>query len=259
MPFTFSHPAIILPFENSKRKWFSLTGLIVGSVVPDIEFLLRLKETDTFGHTWLGLIAFDIPAAFLLSFIFHNLVRDPLVNHSPKFFRERFSALLSFNWPAYFKKHAAVFFVSVLVGIASHIFLDAFTHSDGAVAKRSSFFLNEIIIWEHPFPMYLILQVATSVVGGLYILLFIFKMNRREELIQIHRNIIPYWLVLAVLTILIFVVRILVDKMHQSFNDIFIAAVGCFLYALLVVSLLYSWQKKSLNPHSTVGIEGHIK
>jgi 4-amino-4-deoxy-L-arabinose transferase-like glycosyltransferase len=254
MPFTFSHPAIVLPFENSKRKWFSLTGLIVGSVVPDIEFLMRLRETNTFGHTWLGLIVFDIPAAFLLGFIFHNLVRDPLVTHAPKFFRERLSPLLSFNWTNYFKKHITRFFISVLIGIASHIFLDAFTHYDGAVAKRSSFFLEEIIIWEHPFPMYLILQVATSLAGGLYILWFILKMKKVEVTAE-RNNIGLYWLSLSLLTLIIFTVRVMVDKTHSSFNDIFIAAVGSFLYALLAVSLFYSGQKKSPDP---VGIGGEV-
>jgi len=244
MPFTFSHPAIILPFENSKRKWFSLTGLIVGSIVPDMEFLLRLKETNMFGHSWLGVIAFDIPAAVLLSFIFHQLVRDPLVMYSPKFFRQRFSALLSFNWPRHFKQHAVRFFVSVLIGIASHFFLDAFTHYDGAIAKRSSFFFNEIVIWEQPYPMYLVLQVATSLAGGLYILWFIFKMKRSDEPL-IVKNIFAYWLCLALLSIAIFVVRIIVDTTHQSFNDIFIAAVGSCLYALPGVSIIFFKQKKS--------------
>jgi hypothetical protein len=246
MPFTFSHPAIILPFENSKRKWFSLTGLIVGSIVPDIEFLLRLRETENFAHTWLGLLVFNIPVAVLLSFIFHNLLRNPLVINSPKFFRERFASLLSFNWPAYFKQHKTSFFVSVLIGVASHIFLDAFTHYDGAIAKRSSFFFNEIIIWKHPFPMYLILQIVTSLAGALYILWFIFKMKKVETTIT-KNNITLYWMMLTIVTIIIFVVRIMVDKAHQSFNDIFIAAVGSGLYALLVVSVFIQGKKKSPN------------
>ncbi len=238
MPFTFSHPAIVLPFENSKIKWFSLTGLIVGSIVPDLEFLLRLRETECFAHTWLGLVVFDLPVALLLAFVFHNLVRDPLVMHSPNFFRERFSTLLSFNWNNYFKRHKRIFFLSVLIGVASHIFLDAFTHYDGAVAKRSSFFFNEIIIWKHSFPMYLILQVVTSLLGGFYVWWFIFKMKRGEELPK-SNNKLRYWLSLVLLSFAIFAVHLLVDKQHSSFNDIFIAAVGSFLYGLILISLFY--------------------
>ncbi|WP_240482010.1 DUF4184 family protein [Flavobacterium psychrophilum] len=38
MPFTFSHPAIILPLRYLPRQWFSLTGLIIGSLTPDFEY-----------------------------------------------------------------------------------------------------------------------------------------------------------------------------------------------------------------------------
>lgn len=41
MPFTFSHPAIILPLSYLPKKWFSLTGLIIGSLIPDFEYLLE--------------------------------------------------------------------------------------------------------------------------------------------------------------------------------------------------------------------------
>ncbi|WP_113654854.1 DUF4184 family protein, partial [Pedobacter namyangjuensis] len=30
MPFTFSHPAIVLPLTYLPKKWFSLTGLVIG-------------------------------------------------------------------------------------------------------------------------------------------------------------------------------------------------------------------------------------
>jgi len=36
MPFTFSHPAIVLPLTKARLK-LSATGLIVGSTIPDFE------------------------------------------------------------------------------------------------------------------------------------------------------------------------------------------------------------------------------
>jgi hypothetical protein len=30
MPFTFSHPAAVLPFTKRPGKWYSVTGLVVG-------------------------------------------------------------------------------------------------------------------------------------------------------------------------------------------------------------------------------------
>ncbi|SEF46838.1 protein of unknown function [Flavobacterium urumqiense] len=41
MPFTFSHPAIILPFLKNKK--LSATALIIGSMSPDFEYFFRMK------------------------------------------------------------------------------------------------------------------------------------------------------------------------------------------------------------------------
>ena len=38
MPFTFSHPAIILPLAKINAKYISLTALVAGSMAPDSDF-----------------------------------------------------------------------------------------------------------------------------------------------------------------------------------------------------------------------------
>ncbi|MEM7184808.1 MAG: DUF4184 family protein [Spirochaetota bacterium] len=40
MPFTFSHPAIVLPFVKFPKQWVCLSALIVGSIVPDFEYFM---------------------------------------------------------------------------------------------------------------------------------------------------------------------------------------------------------------------------
>lgn len=73
MPFTFSHPAIILPLTSSKRQWFSATGLVIGSMTPDFEYFIRMKVQSDFSHTLPGLLWFDLPLGLLLSFIYNAL------------------------------------------------------------------------------------------------------------------------------------------------------------------------------------------
>jgi hypothetical protein len=51
MPFTFSHPAIILPLKYFKKKWFSLTGLVIGSMTPDFEYFVRMRIQSNYSHT----------------------------------------------------------------------------------------------------------------------------------------------------------------------------------------------------------------
>jgi hypothetical protein len=44
MPFTFLHPAIVLPLTYLPRQWFSLTGLVIGSLTSDFEYVLRVND-----------------------------------------------------------------------------------------------------------------------------------------------------------------------------------------------------------------------
>ncbi|MGG9963346.1 DUF4184 family protein [Ferruginibacter sp. SUN106] len=239
MPFTFSHPAIVLPFDKLKRKPFSLTGLIAGSIVPDVEFLIFLRNTENFGHTWLGIIVFDIPVALLLSFVFHLLIRNTLVQYLPKFFRVRLSGSTVFNWINYFKENKRKVFISVAIGILSHVLSDEFTHGDGVFVKMYSFLSSEIAIWKFTFPVYFILQLMGSLLGGLYILWVIFKMPKGNEL-PLSKGSIFYWLSMILLAAAIFGIHYLLDTTHKSFDDSIIGVTGSFLYALVIVSIIFS-------------------
>jgi hypothetical protein len=246
MPFTFSHPAIILPLSKSKKKLFSLTGLVVGSMVPDFEFLFRLRETACFAHTWLGIVIFDIPMAVVLSFVFHLLVRNILILQLPQSIRQRFTECLSFNWKKYFRRNTILFFLSVFIGIGSHIFLDAFTHKDGWFVLMDSFFIKQINIFQFQLPLYTFLQLFTSLLGAVYIAWFIFKMPKGYD-VRVSVNAVWYWILLVVVWVVLFILRIKVYPMYTTSDDLIIAAVGCFVYALLLISVYYNRRiKKAL-------------
>ncbi len=96
MPFTFAHPAIILPLKKSKR--FCSTALIAGSIVPDFEFFFQLREVENIGHRWHGIFLFDLPLALFFCFIFRNLLRNALVINLPESIRNRVAVVLDFDW-----------------------------------------------------------------------------------------------------------------------------------------------------------------
>ena len=242
MPFTFSHPAIVLPFANSKRKLFSLTGLVMGSIAPDIEFLMQLKETNNFAHTWPWVILFNIPVTILLAFVFHEIIRNTLILHLPKYLQQRFYKFIFFNWPGYFNQNKLKFLLSAFIGIVSHIFLDAFTHHDGTFVKMYSFFYQQITILQYSLPVFFLLQMGTSLLGGFYILWIIFKMKKENQW-QEEKPILGYWLSLVITACCVFIVRLILDKAHQSVADIVVAFFGSMLYALLIISLYYLIKK----------------
>jgi len=238
MPFTFSHPAAVLPFCRSKKIPVSVTGLIVGSLVPDFEFLFLLRESDYLGHFWPGIILINIPAAILVSFIFHYLVRNALILHLPQFLQQRFSPLLSFNWGVYFKKHVTGFIIGVLVGVVLHVGIDAFTHRDGAVARQFAFFQVKENVTGYGLPVYFMLQLLTSLIGAFYIIWFVLRLKKEKSLHYAGRPFL-YWLLVVLFTLVILAVRFTAFRQYNSSEDIIIAIVGSPLYALLAVSLIF--------------------
>src|SRR6476469_6066893 len=129
MPFTFSHPAIVLPVTYLPKKWYSLSALIVGSITPDFEYFIRMKDFSKYSHTWDGLFWFDVPLGLILLFIFHNVVRNILIVYLPFGLNIRFSSFANFNWNKYFRSNVIVVLISLIVGSASHLFWDSFTHA----------------------------------------------------------------------------------------------------------------------------------
>ncbi len=139
MPFTFSHPAIVLPLYRLVRRWVSLTGLIVGSIVPDFEYFIRMGTPSIYSHTFKALFWFNLPLGLLLCFLFHNVVRNALFSHLPYILHRRLSNFKRFNWNKYFRKNWHIVIISILVGAATHLLWDKFTHENGYVLKVAQY------------------------------------------------------------------------------------------------------------------------
>src|SRR5689334_14638663 len=104
MPFTFSHPAVVFPFNKLGKRWTSLTGLVMGSLVPDFEYFIRMEFKKVYTHSWKGLFLYDLLLSLLLVFIFHNIVRNTLIDNLPPWFQRRLYRYKDFNWNQRFKK-----------------------------------------------------------------------------------------------------------------------------------------------------------
>ena len=144
MPFTFSHPAIVLPLTFLPRQWFSLTGLVIGSLTPDFEYFLRMRIQSNYSHSISGLFWFDLPLGILLAFIFHNIVRDILFDNLPTILKSRVMKFKMFDWNNYFKRNWLVVTISVLIGAGSHIFWDSFTHDQGYFVQTIPVLTNTV-------------------------------------------------------------------------------------------------------------------
>jgi len=131
MPFTFSHVAAVLPLLRRRPSRWSATGLIVGSMAPDFEKFMRLGAHNGHSHTWASLLYFSCPVALGLAFLFHGVVRRPLLAHLPQALHCRLSCYQHVAWGPYFRRHYGRVLLSILLGGATHLVWDSFTHRRG--------------------------------------------------------------------------------------------------------------------------------
>jgi len=97
-------------------------------MAPDFEYFLRFAPGGGFGHTFEGAFLLSLPLALAVLWIFHGVVKGPVVQLSPECIRLRLGAQMvpfRFGGPGRFM----LIVVSALVGIATHIAWDSFTHS----------------------------------------------------------------------------------------------------------------------------------
>lgn len=123
MPLTFAHPAAVLPLA----RWLPLSALAVGAVMPDVPYFFPYLVQDRFGHTLGGLFWFCLPAGALMLWGFHAIVKRPLIGLAPRGAQERL-APLAHRFRVASATDAGRIALALLIGAASHVVWDAFTH-----------------------------------------------------------------------------------------------------------------------------------
>ena len=232
MPFTFSHPPIVLPLKNVFGKWASLTGLIIGSLTPDFEYFLRMKIQSDFSHTIIGTLWFNLPLGILLCFIFHNIIKKPLIENSPNFIQSRMKELKSLNWIKYFMKNSIIVSLSIIIGAYSHIFWDSFTHSNSFFTNY--FDLNRKINGTD-ISIFKIFQHLSTLIGGIVIIGYFLK--QKTEKIDYSKQNIKYWINIVVLTICILIFRIYLGLRITEYGNIIVSGLASGMIALTFASL----------------------
>jgi len=235
MPFTFSHPAIVLPFARTK---LCLTGLIAGSLTPDFEYFFRMKIQSDFSHSYLGGIYFGLPIGLLICFVFHQMIKNKLIQNLPRRFQLKFGPILKFNWFEHFKRNWLIVILSVLLGTYSHIFWDSFTH-------QNAYFVNVLNLNE-PFgntnyPMFKILQHSSTVLGGLYILYYISRMEDIYE--TTTKPDLTYWSIFILLTCSILAIRIYTGLNISQYGNVIVSGISASMIALVLVSIIVKDKK----------------
>ncbi len=245
MPFTFSHPAIAIPLLKLKYK-FSITALVIGSLVPDFEYIFQMQFVDNLGHHLKGIFLFDLPAGILLCYFFHYIIRNAFITHLPSSIYKYFSGYISFSWNDHVLKNKMNILISLLIGIVSHLLWDSFTHYDGGIVLMFEPLKENVNLFLFQIPVYILLQLISSFIGLAFIAQFIYsKKDKSEVKINTGYNI-NYWILFLLFFLIILVFRIVISKYQVSLWDVLLFIIGSLSYALIITSLLFFKANKNI-------------
>ncbi|GAA4432062.1 hypothetical protein GCM10023188_20210 [Pontibacter saemangeumensis] len=169
-------------------------------MAPDFEKFITMSAHDPHSHTWRSIFYFNLPIGLLIAFIFHLIVRDALIDNLPVFMSRRLRRFKHTDWVGYFKQHYPVVIGSVLLGAASHIFWDSFTHKGGRADDWLPFMLNSIYIGGEEVSAFYIMQRVSSLVGAYVILYAILKLPP-APVMPGQDSILPFWLTVVAVAI----------------------------------------------------------
>ncbi|WP_433268271.1 DUF4184 family protein [Actinosynnema sp. CS-041913] len=157
MPFTASHVAAAIPLA---RGPLVPAALVAGTMAPDLPYfvLLNAGGGGEYTHTWWGIALVDVPIALVALLVYRVLLLEPALALLPDAVRSRVAWL-----PA--PRLGLAMVVSALIGSATHVGWDGFTHRNGWAVDLLPELAAEVL----GLPLYAWGQWSSTVLGGLFV------------------------------------------------------------------------------------------
>ncbi len=193
MPFTFSHPAAILPLITYRR--LRPSALIIGSMVPDFGYYFPLSNYFSISaHTPLRSLTFCVPVGCAI-FILFFLTRVGWAALMPEPFHLWLARIA--HRERLHLKDALMVPAAVFAGAWTHLIWNSITHRNGWSVEHVTALQTEIFF--SGYHVYNLLQHASTTLGLLFIAV---ALNRTSKLdaskILLQKQT---WFLIAVLTI----------------------------------------------------------
>lgn len=182
MPFTLSHPAAVLPLL---RRPFSAVALVAGALAPDLPYFARSTPIPVSAQSWyepylnattshglVGALTVSLPYALALCGLFW-IARRPVGALLPDAARPRSPEP---GGAAAYLRRAGWVLLSLVIGIATHLVWDSFTHSDGYVVMNVPLLSTPLVgdlTWARA------LQHVSTVGGLLIIAVYLWRRRSR--------------------------------------------------------------------------------
>ena len=246
MPFTLAHPAAVIPI----RKYGVFSALVLGSMMPDtLYFIPRIEAHDTYGHTLPGLFLYCLPAGIALLWLFHAFLKKPLMSLFPEDQQRKLQAA-SPEFRFFPLRRFAMIVLSLLIGAASHVTWDAFTHSNQWGAQLVPVLRRVVRVPPHSyFVISDLLQLGSSVVGLVVLYVYYRRWLRTAEQREVEAH-----LPLAVRAVLLVafaagtvaptIARVALNPMFWNFKRVLLgyaAMVGIKVMCVEVLAFCVVW------------------
>jgi hypothetical protein len=130
-----AHQGVGAPFLVADRKArLDAVAFLFGTVAPDLPYALDRSrfDFDVVGHQWIGLVVWCVPAVVALTWLFRSFVARPLAAHLPDLgpFRLRDVGGAADDYPS-----LLTVVVSAVLGTATHLLADGFTHPEAWLTR----------------------------------------------------------------------------------------------------------------------------
>ena len=126
--------------------------------------------------------------------------------------------------------------ISIIIGAFSHILWDSFTHNNAYFVNLLN--LNKTVEGIN-LPIFKVLQHGSTLIGGIYILNYIWNMSEIE--IQTSKPQMNYWIGILFFTVIILAIKIATGLKLSQYGNVVASMISAFLISTIIVSLL---QKK---------------
>lgn len=178
-----------------------MSALVIGTFAPDFEYFIRLGPRGRFGHTIPGALVLTLPVALATLWIFHRYVKAPVVRLFPHGLQSRLAKYLGeFRFGGV--RRFLLIVASTLLGIATHLLWDSFTHVNTWLWRRWEFLHEPISVPVlGTIPHYKLLQLASTVAGMAVLLIWFAYWYRNAEPARVRVPLMPRLRRIAVISI----------------------------------------------------------
>lgn len=157
VPLTFAHPIAVVPL---RRLGLPLPALAIGAMIPDMVLYAPLPFSYAITHSLLGLLTVDLVAAALVLVVWERLLRAPLQDACPSTLRDCLPSPVAPLAPLTLRA-GGLTALALLIGAATHIGWDMFSHADGWMVQRWAALRST----GGPLPVYQWVQYLSSALG----------------------------------------------------------------------------------------------